>query len=341
MKSLVILAVFAISVMSWAGSDKPNPVLTPWTGPYQGVPPFDQIEVKHFKPAMETAMKNALASIDRIAHQKEAPTFENTIAAMEQVNLDTERVFILFSIWNSALSDPKLQKVEKEMAPKMAQFGDQIVQNGKLFGRIKTLYESKDKKSWSPEQQRLVWHHYSSFVKKGAALTDDQKKRVAEINKQQAGLTTKFSQNQLKDEETDSLHLTKDSDVQGLPKWLVDSASAAAKKQGKKGWVISNTRSSMEPFITYSPNRGLRQQAFKKWTSRGDNDNANNNNQIVSQILKLRAERSKIMGFESYAHWQLSDKMAKNPKRAMDLMMRVWKPARLQVRKDVKAMQKI
>ncbi|MCJ8275797.1 MAG: M3 family metallopeptidase, partial [Bdellovibrionales bacterium] len=341
MKLVILVLSLSLTNWAWAASVKPNPLLTPWTGPYQGVPPFDQIKEKHFKPAMEVAMKNALSSYEQIAQQKETPTFENTIVAMEKITIETEKVFVLFFIWSSSLSNSKIQRIEKQMAPKLAQYSDKIVQNGKLFKRIETLYKDRKTKKWSTEQNRLVWHYYNSFVKRGAALSPEQKKKVAAINERQAELTTKFSQNLLKDEETDSLHITDKEGIKGLPQWLVDAAQSAAKKQGKKGWVISNTRSSMEPFITYSPNRSLREKAFKKWTSRGDNDNENNNNKIISEILKLRAERSKIMGFDSYAQWQLSDKMAKNPEKAMNLMMRVWKPAAAQIRKDVSGMQRI
>lgn len=341
LRIIAICLTTLVSVMTWAGSSEPNPVLTAWTGPHQGVPPFDQIKVKHFEPALEAAMEKALEDYSKVADNKAEPTFANTILAMEQITLDVERALILFSIWSSALSSEAVQEVEKEMAPQIAQFYDKVVQNAKLFRRIDRLYTDRTKRGMTKEQKRLVWLYHTQFVKGGAALTEKQKKRVAEINKRQAELTTKFGQNQLADEENDYLHITDEAGMKGLPKWLVDSARQQAEKRKMKGWVINNTRSSMEPFVTYSPNRELRKKAFLKWTSRGDNNNPNNNNKIVSEILKLRAERSKIMGYESYAHWQLSDKMAKNPRRAMDLMLRVWKPAIAQVKKDVQAMQKI
>ncbi len=325
-----------------AASKKPiteNPVYKPWSGDYQGLPPFKEIEVEHFKPAIEHSMKMALEGYQKIADNKELATFENTMVPMEKINLDLERVMILFSIWNSNLSNDKIQSVEKEMAPKLAEFSDKVVQNKKLFERIDSLY--KNKKKMTSEQQRLVWDYHQEFVKMGAALNDKQKKRVAEINKRHAELTTQFSQNLLADENEDHLLITDEKNLKGLPDWLVKSAKEEAEKRNKKGWVIANTRSSMQPFVTYCPNRDLRKKAFKIWTSRGDNGDKNDNNKIISEILKLRAERSKIMGYESYAHWQLSDKMAKNPERAMDLMLKVWKPAIKQVDKDVKAMQKI
>lgn len=336
----LLLSLF-VMVNAHGFSSKPNPLLTDWTGPYQGLPPFDQIKIDHFEPALNTAMENALKEYQQIADNKEAPTFANTIIEMEKVSLNFERATIIYGIWSSALSSPEFQKIEKAVAPKFASFNDKVVQNKKLFDRINTLYTSKEKNKYTPEQQRLLWSYQTSFIKGGAALNETQKKRVAEINQQQAKLTTQFSQNLLADENGDHLLIKDKKDLKGLPDWLVTAAAGEAKKRKLKGWVIGNTRSSMQPFLTYCPNRNLREQAFKIWTSRGDNGNKTDNNKIVSEILKLRAERSKILGYKSYAHWQLSDKMAKTPEKAMDLMMRVWKPAKAQVRKDVKAMQKI
>ncbi len=327
-----------------AFSKKPvteNPVYKSWSGDYQGLPPFSEIEVDDFKPAIEHSMKVALEKYQQVADVKEAPTFDNTMVPMEKISLDLDRVMILFSIWNSNLSNDEVQEVEKEMAPKFAEFYDQVVQNKKLFDRINALQKMEKKKGWTDEQKRLVWDYHQNFVKRGAALTEVQKKRVAAINKRHAELTTQFSQNLLADENEDHLLITDEKDLKGLPDWLVKSAKEEAEKRKMKGWVISNTRSSMQPFVTYCPNRQLREKAFKIWTSRGDNADKNDNNKIINEVLKLRAERSRIMGYDSYAHWQLSDKMAKNPKRAMDLMMKVWKPAIKQVARDVKAMQKI
>lgn len=327
-----------------AASKKPlteNPAYKDWTGEYQGLPAFDQIRPEHFEPALLGSMEAALKAYDKIADSAEPATFENTMIPMEKISLDLDRVQILFSIWSSNLSSPEIQKVEKEVAPKMAEFGDKIVQNPKLFGRIKALYETADTLKLNKEQKRLVWDYYTSFVKRGAALSEEQKKRVAQINQRQAELTTEFSQNLLADENEDHLLITKEEDMKGLPEWLIQSAKEEADKRNMKGWVISNTRSSMQPFVTYCPNRDLREKAFRVWISRGDNGDKNDNNKIINEILKLRAERSKIMGYDSYAHWQLSDKMAKDPQRAMDLMLQVWGPAKKQVKADVAAMQKI
>ena len=341
---LLAISVFLLLNSAMSASKTPiteNPVFKVWTGDYQGLPPFDKIEVEHFEPALEAAMEKAKADYDMIAIQRTPATFENTMVPMEKIDLDMDRVFVLFGIWNSTLSNKELQAVEKKMAPKFATFADEIVQNKMLFDRIKNIYKGSEYKKLTSEQQRLVWTTYNKFVKRGAALTEVQKKQVAEINKKHAQLTTQFSQNLLADENDDHLHIKTKEEMMGLPDWLVKAAQDEAKKRKVEGFVISNTRSSMQPFLTYCPNRELREKAFKIWTARGDGNDKNDNNKIITEILKLRAERSKIMGFDSYAHWQLSDKMAKEPKRAMDLMLKVWKPAKKQVKRDVAAMQKI
>ena len=318
-----------------------NPLLQEWTGPHQGLPPFDQIRSKHFQPALEFGMQEALKKYDQIANNSEPATFENTILPMEQASLEFGRLRSLYSIWVGSLSDDTMKKTEGILAPKMADFYSQINQNNKLFGRINQLYLQRKQGNYSDEQQRLIWDYYQSFVKRGAALNENQKKRVAEINKRHSQLTTQFRQNMRADSEETYLHITNKKDLAGLSNSLIESARAAAKSRDLNGWVIVNSRSAMQPFVTHSANRELREKAFKIWMARGDNGNKNDNNEIITEILQLRAERSKIKGFKTYAHWQLSDRMAKTPERAMQLMMRVWKPAIAQVKKDVAAMQKI
>lgn len=326
-----------VAACSTTPNDANNPLLQEWAGNYQGLPPFDKIKTEHFRPALKSIMASSLTAYEGIANSTESATFENTIVPMEQVDLKMTRVFILYSIWNSSMSDKEFQKVEKEMAPKMAQFSDKIYQNPKLFARVNTVYSGGKNAKLNSEQKRLVWDYYTTFKKQGASLKPEQKKRVAEINKESALLMTEFSQNLLEDEEQRHLLITDEKDLKGLPQWLVDSAKKEAGKRKMQGWVISNTRSSMQPFLIYSANRPLREKAFGIWTSRGEKKNY----PVIARLLKLRAERSKLMGYKSYAHWQLTDKMAKTPEAAMKLLMRVWAPAKKQVRRDVAAMQKI
>lgn len=337
-----------IMTASAFGTPKQNPLLNNWwKGPHGGVPEFNKVKVEDFKPAIEESMNQYRTEIKAIADNSAEPTFENTIEAMEKSGRTMDRVFSYYYTWGSSMSNPTYQEVEKEMAPKLAAFFDEIYQNSKLFKRIETVYNSPAKTKLNPEQQRLVWYQHNRFVLNGAKLSDKQKTRVSEINQKLAGLTTQFSQNQMADEEKEYLTLEKKEELAGLPQSLIDGAAEEAanrkltdaKKPTK--WVLSNTRSSIEPFLTYSSNRALREKAFRMWTSRGDNNNAHNNNKLVTEILKLRAERAKILGYPTFAHWRLSDSMAKDPQKAMDLMMKVWTPAVAQVKKEVADMQAI
>lgn len=343
MKHFVILLGVFMSVVNVAQAEEQkttNPLLAEWTGPHGGVPAFDKVKVADIKPAMLAAMDESRKEIKAIAENPEAPTFENTLVAMEKSGKAMGRVGAIYGVWSSAMSTPEFQKVEQELAPIMAAFGDEIVQNEKLFARVKAVYESPETKKLTPEQQRLAWNQYTSFVQRGALLDKKQKARVAKINQRLAELSTKFSQNVLGDEEKDSLVITDKKDLEGLPQWLTDAAASEGERRGQKGkWVIANTRSSMEPFLTFSPNRSLREKAFRIWTSRGENKNKYNNSKVIAEILKLRSERSKLFGYQTYAHWHLADTMAKDPQVAMDLMLKVWKPAAEKVKEDIKEMQ--
>lgn len=315
---------------------KPNLLLAPWPGKFGGVPPLDQVKVEDFKPALEQGMADALAELNKIANNKAKPTFENTLVEMEKAGQPFNRASNLFGVWSSSKSSEEFRKVESEMAPKLAEFNDKVVQNTLLFTRIKALYDDPKKSKLKPEQQRLLWVVYNQFVKQGAALDAEKKKQLSELNQKLAELTTKFSQNQLGDEEKEALILDKQADLAGLPDAQVAAAAAEGERRGLKGkWVISNTRSSMEPFLTWADSRAARQKAFEIWTRRGDMGNERDNNALVPQILLLRAKKAKLLGFPTYAHWRISDQMAKTPETALALMTSVWKPAAEQFKKDV------
>jgi len=319
-----------------------NPLLAPWTGAYGGVPPFDQVRVEHFQPALEAAMAEQLAEVDKIASDPAPPTFENTLAALERSGRTLDRVGTIFGVYSGTMSTPDFQKVEEEMAPKLAAFSDQITQNEKLFKRIAAVYEARDASDLTPEQKRLAWLDYTNFVRAGAKLDPAAKKRLSEINQRLAALYTKFSQNLLADEADYVLFLDKESDLAGLPDSLRSAAAAAAEQRGQKGkWAVLNTRSSMEPFLTYSDRRDLREKVWRTYYNRGDHGDAHDNNAIITEILKLRAERAKLLGYQTHAHWRLENSMAVTPERAMELMEAVWKPAVARVREEVADMQAV
>ncbi len=321
-------------------STSENPLLAKWEGPYGGVPPFDRVQIPLFKPALEEAMAEQLAEIDRIAKNSAAPDFQNTIVALEETGQTLDRVTTIYGVWAATMAGPEFQGVQREMAPRLAAFNDQITQNEALFKRIEAVYNSPAKAKLTPEQQRLAWLYYTNFVRAGARLPPEAKKQLSEINQKLAGLYTKFSQNVLAEETDQFLVLKSEEELAGLPQSVRDAAAAAAEAKKQPGsWVIMNTRSSVEPFLIYSDRRDLREKAFRMFVNRGDNGGEHDNNAIITEILQLRAQRAKLLGYPTHAHWRLENSMAKTPERAMELMEAVWKPAVARVHEEVADMQ--
>ncbi len=323
-----------------AAEHAPNPLLTKWEGPYGGIPPFDKVKIADFKPALESAMAENLAEIDAIASTSAPPTFQNTIVALERTGATLDLVATIYGIWSGNMNSDEFSKVEAELDPKIAAHFDKIIQNDALFKRIETVYNSPEMKKLTPEQQRLTWTYYTRFVRSGAKLDATKKLRLSEINVALASLFTKFSQNQLGDESQVYLLIENEASLAGLPQSLRDAAAAAATAKKMPGkWIIRNTRSSVDPFLTYSDNRQLREKAWKMFINRGDNGDARDNNSTITEILKLRIERAKLLGYETHAHWRLEDSMAKTPDNAMKLMERVWPAATARVTEEVADMQ--
>jgi peptidyl-dipeptidase Dcp len=248
----------------------------------------------------------------------------------------------VYYIYGSTLSDDAVQQVERDIEPKLAAFRDRITQNEKLFKRIAAVYATRESAGLTPEQQRLTWLVHNNFVRAGAKLDASAKQRLAEINQSLAGLFTRFSQNLLADESERFLVLQSEADLAGLPESLRAGFAADAERRGQKGkWIVANTRSSVEPFLTYSTRRELREKVWRTFVNRGDNGDARDNNALIGEILQLRAERAGLLGYATHAHWRLEDSMARTPERAMELMEAVWKPAVLRVREEVADMQKL
>ena len=318
-----------------------NALLAEWTGPYGGVPAFDKMDLDDLKPALETGMERSLADIHAIANTTEPPTFENTILAMERSGSDLDRVFAFWGLWSGNLSTPEFREIQGEMAPRLAEYRSKITQNSALFARIKAVYEGEETKSLRPDQQRLVWLLYDRFARNGATLEGQAKERYAEINKRLAGIHTKFSNNVLADEEGYVQYIEKDQ-LSGLPDSFIQAAAAAATDRDHKGeYAITNTRSSIDPFLTFSDERELREKVWRTYYSRGDNGDDHDNNAIISEILQLRHERVKLLGYGNYAEWQLENRMAKKPSNAYELMKAVWPAALERVKEEVADMQAI
>ena len=318
-----------------------NPLMAEWTGPYGGVPPFAEAKVSQFKPALDASMKALLVEVEAVANNPQPATFANTIEAMERTGGAYNRVTTVYYVFASTMSSDDLRGIERDMAPKMAGLWDQITQNSKLFERIAAVYEGEEYKTLSPEQQRLTWETYNDFVRAGAKLDDEKKTRLGAINQELAGYYTSFSQNLLHDEETWTV-LDGEDDLAGLPQSWIDGAAGAAAERGLEGqWVVVNTRSSVDPFLTYSERRDLRETVWRAFVNRGDNGGEFDNNELISKILALRAERAKLLGYETHAHWRLEVAMAKTPENAMKLMEGVWPAALKRVEEEVAAQQAV
>jgi peptidyl-dipeptidase Dcp len=316
-----------------------DPLLAPWTGAHGGFPPYDQVTTAALKPALLQGMDLQRAELAAIAHATDAPTFANTIAALEDAGRPFSRVARLFGVLTSTMNDAPMQALETELAPLLAAFGDEITQNAALFARIKAVYDGRADAQLTPEQLRLVETLYRAFARQGAALDAPAKARLKEINGRLATLFTTFGHNELADEERFTLALTDEDELAGLPASLRASARQAAEAKGQPGWLLTNTRSSMEPFLTYSSRRDLRERGWRMWISRGDHAGAHDNKPIISEILTLRAERATLLGFASHAHWIIDDGMARTPDAAMALMLKVWKAAVARVHEEVADMQ--
>ena len=318
-----------------------NVLLAEWAGPYGGVPAFNKVSLSEVKDALETGMATNLAEIDAITANTDPATFENTILELEKAGDDLGRVFTYYGIWSSNLSSPAFRAIQREMAPKLSDFNSRITQNNDLFQRVKSVHESEATKSMRPDQQRLIQLTYDGFARNGATLDSDAKARYAAINKRLSELHTKFASNVLHDEENYVTHLTEDQ-LGGLPESLVKAAASAAEARGEAGkYAITNTRSSMSPFLTYSTERDIREIVWNNYYNRGDNGDAYDNNAIIAEILQLRDERVGLLGYDNYAQWRLENRMAVTPERAIDLMEAVWPAATARVAEEVADMQAI
>jgi peptidyl-dipeptidase Dcp len=315
-----------------------NPLLVPWQTPFE-TPPFSEIAPEHFIPAFERAFADHSAEIDAITHDPSKPDFANTITALERSGKLLNKVSAVFYDLVSAHSNPAILEIDKEISLRMARHWSPIMMNAVLFGRIAMLHENRASLKLAPEQMRLLERTYTRFHRAGAGLSEDAKKRMAEINERLAHLGTAFSHHLLGDEQDWFLELSEE-DRAGLSDSFVASAKAAAEQRGMAGKaIVTLSRSSVEPFLKSSGRRDLREKVFKAFTARGDNGNANDNNAIIVEILSLREESANLLGFPTFAAYRLEDSMAKTPEAVRGLLERVWKPARARVLADRDALQ--
>ncbi|HEV7310696.1 M3 family metallopeptidase [Ensifer sp.] len=311
-----------------------NPALTQWTG-HEGLPRFDLVKDEDFAPAFEAAFREHEAEIDAIADNPLQPTFENTIVALEIAGDALSRVSSIF--WNKAGADTNetIQALEREIAPKMSRHYSKIGMNAALFKRIDTLWQGREALGLDLEATRVLERHWKGFVKSGAKLEKPQQERLAAINEKLAGIGAKFGQNVLADEKNWVLFLESEKQLAGLPDFLRDAMAAVAADRGQKGkFAVTLSRSIIEPFLTFSDNRDLREQAFRAWIARGENGGETDNRGLIAEMLALRGEKAKLLGYENFAALKLDDTMAKSPDAVNGLLMQVWEKAVARAREE-------
>ncbi len=316
-----------------------NGLLQAWTGPHGGVPPWDRAVAANVGPALDLGIRLQEAEVQAIANSPEAPTFDNTIGALQNVGRHVDRASTIFSVMTDNVSNEEVQAVEAEWSPRLAAASNAITFNRALFQRIDTLYQQRASLGLNSEQMRLLERTRASFVRAGAALTPEQQARVGEINERLSALFSDFGRRLLADENT-AIFIERERDLAGLPANMREAFAAAAAERGHQGqWAIVNTRSSVDPFLTFSSNRALRERVWRAFKNRGDNGDANDTNAVIAEIVALRAERAQILGFATHANFRMDDTMAHDPANAQDLMMRVWRPAVARVGQEVADMQ--
>ncbi len=339
---MILLGGNLVAQESGKDADAASVMLEPWTGPFGGVPPWHQVRPEEFVAAFDQAIQLSEAEIDSIASNPEPANFDNTIVALEDAGRALNRLSAFFGVHSSNLNLGPMPDIQKIVMPKMAAYRDRVTQNEKLFTRMAAVYESEEMKSLTGPQQRLVEDRYKSFVRRGAKLDAEDKAKLSQMNQRLASLFADFTQNVLDDEQQYVTWIQNEADLAGLPDSTVAAMANAAKERGQDGkWAVTNTRSSMDPFLTYADNRSLREKVWRTYYNRGDNGDEHDNNAIISEILKLRAKRAKLLGYDTHAHWRLERAMAKTPEAAMGLMISIWPKAVARAKEEVADMQQI
>ena len=354
MKELLIIAgIFLIISCEQKTKIDPtiNPFLQEWSTAYQ-VPPFTAIKNEHYMPAFKKGMEENLAEINLIVNNVETPTFSNTIEELERTGKLLSKVQRVFSNLSSSNTNPQLQELQRELSPMLSAHYDKIALNEDLFKRVDAVWNQRENLDLTKEQEKLLNDRHKQFVRSGALLNDTEKKQITELNSKISQLSTEFGQNLLAETNGFELILNK-SDLDGLSNDIISAASEAAsqkmnkveseteKEKYKDKYVFTPHRSSMYPFLTESTRRDLREILYKSYIMRGDNNNETDNKKINAQIAKLRAERAKIMGYKTHAHFILEENMLKTPEEVYELLIQLWEPALERAKAEVADMQMV
>jgi peptidyl-dipeptidase Dcp len=314
-----------------------NALLDDWTTPF-GIAPFDAIRDEDFSPALDAALTEARAAVAAIADNPEPPSFANTVEALELADDSLGRVLSTFYTLAGADTNEARNALQREFSPKLAAYGSEVSMNPALFARIEALWEARDRLGLTAEQMRVLTLTRRGFVRAGAQLQGEARERLKAVKERLAVLGTEFTQNLLKDESDWYMDLS-EADLEGLPGFVVAAARAAGEEKGRPGPAVTTSRSLIVPFLQFSPRRDLRERAYEAWTSRGARGGATDNRAVAAEILKLREERAKLLGYLSFAAYKLETEMAKTPEAVRDLLLRVWSPARARAEADAAVLE--
>ena len=341
MKLMLILVPVVVAALLTGAKRPDNPFFLDWNTPF-GVPPFDQIKIEHYLPAFARFIQQHDRQIDKIVAQAAAPTFENTIAALDRSGGRLDRVDHVFSAMHSAMTNPELERIAEKVAPMLSKHQDAILLNERLFARVKKVHDTRDSLDLDPEQHKLVEEIYKRFVRGGALLPPEQKKHLQELNARLAELTLQFGQNVLKENNRFELVIDRREDLAGLPANVIAAAAEAGTERGHDGkWVFTLHKPSLIPFLQYSERRALREKIYRAYFERGNHNDKLDNKKILAEIVALRTERAQLLGFATHADYVLDDCMAKRPENVYKLLEQVWTPALAKARQEVVEMQKI
>jgi len=319
----------------------PHPMLQPWTGPYEGVPPWDKLDPELFPDAFAKGMAEVKAEVQKVIDNPAEPTFENTHVPMQLAGESMERVFALWGVQTSNKSNDRVEDIDAEWSPKLTKFYTELFLDPKLFARYKAVYDKRLTSGLNAQQIRIVERSYDEMVRDGANLSAADKAKLVDLNAKLEGLFSAFSSKLLGDEKLYTF-VTDKAELAGLAPGFVASLADAAEAQGKPGqWAIKNTRSSAQPVLQNAASRSLREKVWRAFVGRGDNGDANDTNATIAEILKLRQQRAELLGFATHANYRMADTMAKTPENAMALMMKVWPAAVARVHEEVADMQAI
>ena len=331
-KPILLMTIIATATPTMGQND--NPLLKPWGTPHQ-TPPFSQIRNEHYAPAVKEAIKEAEANIQKIIRQKEQPTFENTVVALQTASEQLDRITSVMFNLNECNTDPELQEIVMKLSPELTRFSNSINMNEKLFARVKEVYEQRDHLKLTPEQRTLLEETYKGFVRNGVNLTGKDKLTFAKNSERLSELSQLMNQHVLADNNDYTLHIVRPDDLAGLPENVIAAARQEAQERGLEGWVFTLAYPSFGPFITYADNRHLREQMWRAYNSRGNRGNENDNNEVIREMTRLRYEQAQLLGFKNYSEYVLSNRMCETPKQLSDFFDQLLNASLPSARRDL------